>query len=260
MSTSTPTRLFGELRSTLQLPPSAEVWDRICKLIDALHDTDPELCVDQAVPYTEDHLDGWAFSSREAPARWLAALTENGIAHPGLSLARRASFRMSPLTSIGLERLFTSPSSSKLRQLILDTVGFYDVSLAELLNASSLTSVELLDLRGNMIEDDDIEALDRLSKLPRLAVLSLAHNDIGSRGAAALARSPWVTRLNRLNLSGNHIGDEGAFYIARSPYLSNVDIDLSANAITYQGAFELAHSSELSEAVRSAWLRELPRL
>ena len=260
MSHQNPTQLFGELRSTLQRPPSAEVWKQICELIDALHDIDPELCVDRAVPYTADHLDGWPVGLREVPERWLTALIDDAAVHPGLSLAQRLHVRMKPLTPPGLTQLFCSPALSKLRQVVLDTVGFYGASLPDLLGASTLVSLELLDLRGNMLGDDDIEGIESLPRLPSLSVLSLAHNDIGSRGAAALARSPWVARLGRLNLSGNHIGDEGALYISRSSYLSGVDIDLSANAITYQGAFELAHSTELSESVRSTWRRKLSRL
>ncbi|KAM9834945.1 NACHT, LRR and PYD domains-containing protein 3-like isoform 2-T3 [Syngnathus typhle] len=78
---------------------------------------------------------------------------------------------------------------------------------------SSPGSLRHLDLNGNDLHDDGLEALAAGLAKPQctLRVLKLQNCGIGRRGCVSLAKALWSnpSHLQQLNLLGNHIGEEG---------------------------------------------------
>ena len=59
---------FGELRSLLQQPPSAQVWEALCALV---FPAKWEKTADQWLPYAQDQLDRrWPDDLRVMPLKW----------------------------------------------------------------------------------------------------------------------------------------------------------------------------------------------
>jgi hypothetical protein len=110
---------------------------------------------------------------------------------------------------------------------------------------------ERLDLHGQDLEDDSLEALARAPFLARVRRLDLRDNRIGPAGVAALAASPHAANLTELNLSSNPIGD-GAAAIAASESFAR----LEQLALTYTGVGPSGVAA-IAASLRLAKLRSL---
>jgi len=79
-------------------------------------------------------------------------------------------------------------------------------------------TLQVLDLRGNLLGDDGVSSLIESFEEARLKSLNLGFNNIGDMGAERLATilaSPECS-LTHLDLNSNFIGDHGAHSIAHS--------------------------------------------
>jgi uncharacterized protein (TIGR02996 family) len=111
----------------------------------------------------------------------------------------------------------------------------------------------MLTPRENWEKVYEVRLLVECPALTRLVNLDLSGNGIGSDGVQALAVSPYLTRLTTLNLSQCRIGDRGARALAESPLLSRlVDLDLSDNDIGPGGVRALARALEAQAATGEA--------
>jgi Leucine-rich repeat (LRR) protein len=102
--------------------------------------------------------------------------------------------------------------------------------------------------------------LARCPHLAKLRRLDLTGNRIGSDGVEALAASPFLSGLRELGLNGNHIGPAGFDALLAAPWLGNLTtLELADNGI---GAAELArlpalHALDFSDNVLES-VSELP--
>src|SRR5205823_2674536 len=71
-----------------------------------------------------------------------------------------------------------------------------------------LTNLTALDLTGNEIGPEGVQALVASPLLANLSDLDLTHNQIGQEGLRALASSPALHGLRRLHLGSNFSRDE----------------------------------------------------
>jgi uncharacterized protein (TIGR02996 family) len=79
-----------------------------------------------------------------------------------------------------------------------------------------LNRVNHLDLSGNVLGSDGLQALLVAAPLTGLSSLSLRECQIGDRGARALAQSPLLTQLTWLDLGHNLIGPGGVRALAQA--------------------------------------------
>jgi len=166
----------------------------------------------------------------------------------------------------------------------LTNLRFLDLNNGEIFNgpkaargiaaAKHLTNLLVLDLSGNGIEDEGLEALASAKHLSSLRALRLGEddgefsNDITAQGIKALARSRWVS-LQQLILTENPIGDDGVKYLLKAKWIENLtELDLAFTGLEEDGLLAIARSRRLvnlrrlsilalnvSEAVGQAFLR-----
>jgi Ran GTPase-activating protein (RanGAP) involved in mRNA processing and transport len=74
-----------------------------------------------------------------------------------------------------------------------------------LAGASTLLSLEALDLSDNPIGDDGVAALSEANSLGKLVELNLSRVGLTARGAERILRSAILANLSRLNLSGSDL-------------------------------------------------------
>lgn len=214
-------RAFGEARSALQAPPSAQGWEALCHAIDELSGD----AYARLEAYFEGSLEAWPAALRAVPPRWWAA-TVRGQHHPKMLLARhlhipgeldhRAALALAEAP--GLTRLAAlqlgSPDRAALRHLIsrgrwpelafLEVRGLRApagmvVDLARTLASAPLTGLSLraCQLPGRAL----VRALGALP-VERLRVLELSQNDVGAMGVELLCNRAHMLEDLRLDLAG----------------------------------------------------------
>jgi uncharacterized protein (TIGR02996 family) len=124
---------------------------------------------------------------------------------------------------------------------IIFTRGFLSVTLhrvEDLEYTAGLPSVALLlevclDLYGNAIGDEGVQALARSPFLQNLTQLDLFDNDIGDAGVRALAQSRFLQNVTHLDLIHHGISDAGVRALAGSSHLQNLTtLNLGGNNIS----------------------------
>lgn len=135
---------------------------------------------------------------------------------------------------------------SGLKQLRLLNSHIGDTGLRTLLGAKSVSSLEDLNLKRNLLESS-ISHLAGSKVIQGLRRLNLSQNAIQSRGVAELASAEGLAQLERLSLSRCQLDDEALHTISRCPLLRNLThLDVSENAVE-QGLDLISESSYLRE-------------
>jgi len=274
--------LFGECRSVLARPPSAELFERLVELVgvDELSSEDP------LIAYVEDHLSRWpADIPRVMPEDWIIFVCEeiwpvpqlvwcNTLAlGPDSYLAEDYALVLEPqyaknLTTItirehyDLDRVLGAIALSeellRCTTLRIPHSFVHDDALELLMGAEHLQSVTTLDLRyGQSLLGD--EAMGMLAKLPlarHLETVYLQSNSLGPAGLEHLVMREGARHLRFLDLRYNEdLGREGARLLATSPHLTNLEW-LSIRDTDIGGARDvLANSETLSPSIRKFWRR-----
>jgi uncharacterized protein (TIGR02996 family) len=123
-----------------------------------------------------------------------------------------------------------------------------------------LALVEILQITGHSLGNNEVAELANSPHLVRLRDLSLTTNWVGPEGAQALAAGPALAGLNRLNLAGNRVGLDGLRALLASSSLRQLrDLDLSGGTnqqgrpvpnIGNDGVLMLASSPETARLTR----------
>jgi uncharacterized protein (TIGR02996 family) len=177
---------------------------------------------------------------------------------PLLSTLRILSISNASLMAEGFYRLALSPHLKCLRALRLPGNAIGNQGIRALDDATSLTSLEELDLSetdsyGRYGEDPIIDAtgLEALVGSPctsRLRSLTLSGNSVGQRGLRALLRSPRAAGLKELVLRDNGLlGQAMEEFETARPELQLDALDLGGNPMGDLGAAHLAKASCLRE-------------
>lgn len=173
--------------------------------------------------------------------------------------------------------MLENPHLANLRFLDLNNGDFFNGPEAAhgIAAAKHLTNLLVLDLSGNGIEDEGLEALAGAKHLSSLRALRLGEdagessNDITDEGMEALARSRWMSSLQQLILTENPIGDDGVKHLLKAKWVENLtELDLAFTGLKGNGLLAIARSRRLvnlrrlsvltinmSEAVGQAFLR-----
>jgi uncharacterized protein (TIGR02996 family) len=181
---------------------------------------------------------------------------------PLLSTLRALNIRDCGLGVEGFRSLVASPRLGNLTALRMPSNSIGNGGISALFEATSLTSLEELDLSESehygrygedpVIEASGMEALAAWPGMTRLRSLSLSGNDVRRRGLRALLRSPRAGGLKRLILRTAGLNGQAMQEFGSAGQGMQLDVlDLGGNLLTDLGAAYLA---------RAACLRELKEL
>lgn len=242
---------FGDLRSTLQRPPTREAWEELCELLDRLERAWPrEQLESRAIAYAQDHLRRWDEGLRVVPRRWLDRIM-SGEPCPQLAVARvlqlsttgrelgiRFAYaapdlkELSAIRRIDLSANFIGPEAiqelaraahlSELRALNLDQCSIGDQGLDALLSSPSLGALEVLSLRHNLITNAGLDALVRAPLMDQLRALDLSNNPLSVSGLQSLAEISRPGVLEELTLADTPLGELGAEALGKAPLLGRL--------------------------------------
>lgn len=122
-----------------------------------------------------------------------------------------------------LERLLAEAPLGRLRSLAVGNNRLFADALPQIAGSPVARRLTALDLSGNPLADDGLEALADSARFPRLETLTVRCNEQGDEdsvhadGATAFALTDHYPRLRELDLSGHRVGDAGLAALVDSP-------------------------------------------
>lgn len=165
----------------------------------------------------------------------------------GLPLQRikRLGLARCALTEADYTALARATTLGSVEVLDLTNGGSVEQPVAPLAAATSLPKLRELKLTGAMIGDDQLAALAG-SKTLRVSRLIAPRNALTAAGARAVAGATWAPQLVHLDLSSNEmIGDDGLEALAGSASLTA----LETLTLTYAGLYDRAADLVLGSPV-----------
>ena len=124
---------------------------------------------------------------------------------------------------------------------------------------ATLASLEVLDLRGNLIGATSAAAIAQALGQSALVSLDLSTNNLGPGGAVPFANAVAdpECRLRKLSLSNNGIGevDGHALSSALSVNTTMLDLDLDSNDLRMADCETVARALKRNEALPTDWTR-----
>lgn len=177
-----------------------------------------------------------------SPERLAAALQPDQLPRLSrLSLRRSNAEGALPIAFPTVHVIAEQASRGKLRELCLAHQRLGKSGIEVLSQGGNLKKIRRLDLTGNAIDDDILEAtLDSLGRA-RLDHLVLNANRLTSRSLELIAQAKCTKRLTLLDVSHNRrIRDEGAAALAESELNHLVWIGLDNTSVTAKGVATLA--------------------
>ena len=158
---------------------------------------------------------------------------------------RRLSLARCKLSKDDFEALAAATTLGSVELLDLTNGGSYEIPVAPLAKATSLPKLRELNLRGCMIGDEGALALAR-SKTLKMRKLILARNDLHPAAGEAIATAEWALDLVHLDVSSNEMfGDGGLAALAASTKLTSLKtLNLEFTGLHEQAA-ELLRTARL---------------
>jgi len=188
--------LFGELRSILQRPPSAEAWQALYDNINKWPYVDVEHVI---LPYASDRLQAWPDRLREAPHTWLDDLR--------ILFCRRVAYTH---TRDEPDRVCALIRSGQLRAITELDLSHGDADLAlQIARSSQLDALTWLDLAFCDLGDQELRALAGSPILRQLRYLGLFQGSVTAMSSPeayiAFVASASLSQMERLDLGGGDI-------------------------------------------------------
>lgn len=215
--------MFAELETLLNQSPSRRAFYEI---LDFLDECVEHPRINAAIDYASRRLKSWPDNARKYVGRDFASLT-------GLRLVRELIV-INPIpcpTTIGLQ-------ISKLGNLTCLSLTYFDLSLDQVRDISTLTGLKRLRLEATGLED---EACTHLSQLKSLTSLNLSYNNLTSVGVRSLAT---LKKLINLSLAKNQrINDRGMKYVSELRNLATLSV--TGCEVSDLGVEHLVHLSKL---------------
>jgi len=232
---------FGDVRSLMNEPYSAQIWDQVCAWVQEFEGDELKARV---LPYMDGHLRRWTDEQRVVPRTWLQRLIEDQgvpwmpvakalIAHRVQLKSRRHWIKQSYEISRILERselrhiavidfsyswfapqdlaaFKASPHLDQLFRLVLRGVTLEDgVVWGTLFDATSMPELASLDMSSCKLDDEDAERLVYAKNFGELVELSLWDNHLTRHAMVALGEAPRTANLQILDLGRNPLGQPG---------------------------------------------------
>lgn len=240
---------FGELRSALHAPPSAEGWEVVCAELDRWPEAPGR---DEALPYAQEHLSRWPDALRIAPTAWIIRGLEGGprwrlevcravmltpegfpartgqalvsaVSWPEWSRASTVSLARLPLSCVEAPEVFAAPLWASARHVSLVDVGWGAAEVAASLDAGLAEQLTSLNLSVNPLGDASLRLLASTPALEALDTLRLARSLASADGLMHLASSPHLGALRALDLSNTPLRDDDWRTLASTPSVIRLD-------------------------------------
>ena len=263
---------FGWLRSLLQRPPSKQLWEELCQLIDK---ADDQQAREQFIPYIQGYLKRWPKDfERQVPDTWAVSLCQGD---GPLKLALCDALHLDgekPADAIehlvecdyltGLEHLcladwtFTDHEiellakflqCDALKHLSIHRCELTDAQLALLCQqAQWLGQIQHLSLWGNQLTAEGLKQIAQTPSLSSLENLSLWDNDVTSEGLEALADAPYFQHLHILDFDDNLIDDKGLIALAHARSIEHItSLEIYENDVSFHGLEAICASPVFSK-------------
>jgi uncharacterized protein (TIGR02996 family) len=180
----------------------------------------------------EAHAGRWLGPLGEAASSWAF---RRGMPRVGLSVSQFVSKKFAGLAGEWLRE-------GRAQEVVLiGTTKHWEVLAA----CPLLAGLSALELAGNGMRPDGLQALLASPHLGRLHTLAVRGNQLYDAGVTALAGARWP-RLRVLDLSNNHLGQRGAQVLADSPVLAGLAaLDVGQNWLRAPGVQVLVSSPHL---------------
>lgn len=234
---------FGWLRSLLQRPPSKQLWEELCQLIDK---TDDQQAREQFIPYIQSYLKRWPKDfERQVPDTWAISLCHGD---GPLKLALCDALHLDgekPVNAI--ENLVECSYLTGLEHLCLADWTFADHEIELLATALQCDSLKHLSIHRCELTDPQLALLCQQARwLGQIQHLSLWGNQLTSDGLMQIAQTPSLSSLENLSLWDNEVTSEGIESLADAPYFKHLHIlDFDDNRIDDKGLIALAHARSI---------------
>lgn len=253
--------MFGTLRSLLADPRAPTTRDRLVSLIDEAHALAPERYMEQWVPYIEASSFEWG-----EPARAFTHVEELRRERAKMPFATfTLTLQDQTMHADDLRAWRDEGLLKHLKALTLQVCGLRDEAV-DVLREARMGALTHLNLRGNLLSAQSMEALARINQLRSLSVadnringsqlgllapddfdlldaLDLGHNALRAQGITRLG--PWLRHnpLRTLKLAHASLTDEGMTALHALELSGVRTLDLSGNYLSVRGAQTLTQSS-----------------
>lgn len=229
---------FGDVRSVLQRPPSADTWDDLCHVLSMWRSGQRE---DEILQYTLSHLDRWPSVLRRAPLRWVEGLMR-GVSLPFASVVRVLDLSGKHLRNADMQTLSMAPVLEHLDELILDHNDVGIAGIGHLSQSSMMSRLKVLSLKGLRVRDEGLAWIAAAACFASLQELRLGCTGITKRGIEALASTAMLPALHTLALEGNMLEHESVLILCQSKLMERLEsLDLSHNRFGVRGVFAMSH-------------------
>ena len=159
--------------------------------------------------------------------------------HEGLRRLRQLNLSGNALTDEGIAALAASPHLSQLEELNLswehtrNDIG--DRGARAMAGSTMTRALRRLNLSGNLISHQGIEALLKAPGLEQLDALDLSYNPLGDEGLRALAQSPKMAQVRHLFLDSCGLSARGVAALLESAHLGQLrTLSLGENRLPVQ--------------------------
>lgn len=256
----------------LQRPPSKQLWEELCQLIDK---TDDQQAREQFIPYIQSYLKRWPKDfERQVPDTWAVSLChgdgplklalcdalhldgekppnaiENLVECHYLTGLEHLCLADWTFTDHEIELLANALQCDSLKHLSIHRCELTDGQLALLCQqAQWLGQIQHLSLWGNQLTAEGLKQIAQTTSLSSLENLSLWDNDVTSEGLEALAEATHFKHLHILDFDDNLINDDGLVALAHARSIESItSLEIYENDVSFHGLEAICSSPIFSK-------------
>lgn len=166
-----------------------------------------------------------ALTSLDVRDNELSAAALDAIDRSRLGMVEELMLSGNPLGDAAGRSIASGTKFTNTRILWMDRTKLGSDGVKSLLGKTSkLAGPNEINLSGNPIGDDGVEALAASERCEALSALYLTGVGMGDRGAKALAASAHLAKLKRLDVSANELSADAIAKLKASPGLSGAEV------------------------------------
>ena len=226
--------LFGNIRALFHSPPDELHFERLCVLLEEASLEELEAIY---LPYVLAHLSYWEENQRVMPWRWVEGILRGERRHVLLApLAAVLNLSWRKLRQDQLERIFSRMPLDHITHLYLEDARLTPSSLELIVHHPGLERVRVLGLAHNPLSKDGAAVLANASTLTSLEELDVERCVLDDAALGTLLEGRCMRRLRRLDLSANLFGVAGMELLAKAPQRETLEDLCLTSSLPSRGA------------------------